>query len=684
MERQIITVDISPHRGMVPQLRVSQGDIGRPLGVYIMQDGAALDCSSYSADLYILKSDGNYYVTPATVDSTETNLIIWSTELQETPVAGECAGQIRITHGEDDIGTARFVEYVEASPGFSGAGSESAVESIKEYVRQAAASAETASGAASSATGSASAASGSASAAASSASAAAGSASSAHTDAETASQAAQTAQDVADSIPEDYSTLSEDVTGLKSALNDTNNELGFHSGKVVTNTASSIIVRESFSVKQGESVTVKCSYTGSNTTKYDLRFYASGTLHIIKTNIPFDEGYTFIAERDYDEIAIYSGLSQPYTAGNIFSWSGYISTGSIFKTNALEKDAAFYDSVIIDKTKVDKTNYYKNRSLMIGRVYKGVYDSGFTTIKCTDYIQIIPQHKYAVYGGFLSADYLYYFNRNKEIVATLPYENLITAYPYIQSSNHMIFTAPDDAGYIRINFLASNVSENIVPDGFYFVDITNDSLANIKVLVIGDSISADYYGGYPKWVTDLISEGYFLHPNVKNDSIHATGFVARYSSTDDDTFLTRIRTYNQNDYDWVVLFGGINDFIQSINYDTFKAAVDDFFQYLTANFYNKKICVFSPLRTGMTAANNAGHIQQDYQDYIKAVAKNYAIPVLNLTEESGFFPFVEAFKNQWTLLPEGQTQHDGVHPTEAWEKQFLVPIVKDFFRRFYE
>ena len=218
MERQIITVDISPHRGMVPQLRVSQGDIGRPLGVYIMQDGAALDCSSYSADLYILKSDGNYYVAPATVDSTETNLIIWSTEVQETPVAGECAGQIRIRHGEDDIGTARFVEYVEASPGFSGAGSESAVESIKEYVRQAAASAETASGAASSATGSASAASGSASAAASSASAAAGSASSAHTDAETASQAAQTAQDVADSIPEDYSTLSEDVTGLKSAI----------------------------------------------------------------------------------------------------------------------------------------------------------------------------------------------------------------------------------------------------------------------------------------------------------------------------------------------------------------------------------------------------------------------------------------------------------------------------------
>lgn len=218
MERQIITVDISPQKGIIPRLKVSQGDIGRPLGVNIIQDGVALDCSAYTADLYVLKSDGNYFVSTVTVDSTETNLIKWNTAEQETIVSGECAAQIRITHGEEDIGTARFVEYVEASPGFNGAGSESAVESIKEYVRQAAASAETASSAATSASTSATTATGAASAAASSASAAAGSASSAHRDAETASQAAQTAQDVADSIPEDYSTLSEDVTGLKSAF----------------------------------------------------------------------------------------------------------------------------------------------------------------------------------------------------------------------------------------------------------------------------------------------------------------------------------------------------------------------------------------------------------------------------------------------------------------------------------
>ena len=222
MERQTITVDISPHRGMVPQLRVSQGDIGRPLGVYIMQDGAALDCSSYTADLYILKADGNYYVEHVTVDSTETNLITWETAEQETPVAGECAGQIRILQGEDDIGTARFVEYVEASPGCSGAGSESAIESLKEYVRQAAASAESASGSASSAHDDAEAAHDDAVAAHNDAVAAHDDAVSAHDDAETASDAAEAAQAVLDSIPADYSQMSEDVTGLKTAINQLN------------------------------------------------------------------------------------------------------------------------------------------------------------------------------------------------------------------------------------------------------------------------------------------------------------------------------------------------------------------------------------------------------------------------------------------------------------------------------
>lgn len=483
--------------------------------------------------------------------------------------------------------------------------------------------------------------------------------------------------DIVASIPSDYQQLIDDVSDLKAETNSGIIPINLIPNTYITGTGAEVY------------------YANWSSTDF-IDTISGGKLHVYSTNqltynAFYDENKAFISGGTFTVNIGENDINVPATAhfcrmsGTTTAMQNVVVFTDIKSLlTSADRKAEFYYNVFDTQTKTKKNNTYKNCALTSGRVFKGVFDSTISTVKCTDYIQIIPKHKYAVYGGHLSDDYRYYFDTSKNIVGVLPYIELLTTHPYTESSNHMIFTAPDDAGYIRINFLASNVSENIVPDGFYFVDITDDPLANTKVLVLGDSISADYYGGYPKWVTDLISEGYFLHPNVKNDSIHATGFVARYSSEDDDTFLTRLRTYNQNNYDWVVLFGGINDFIQSIDYDTFKTAVDAFFQYLTENFYNKKICVFSPLRTSMTTANNAGHIQQDYQEYIKTVAKSYAIPVLNLTEESGFFPFVEAFKNQWTLLPEGQTQHDGVHPTEAWEKQYLVPIVKDFFRRFYE
>ena len=65
MDRQTITVDIAPGSGPIQRIRLSQGDIGRQLGVYIIQNGAAVDCSGYSAHLYVLKPDGITTRNPA-------------------------------------------------------------------------------------------------------------------------------------------------------------------------------------------------------------------------------------------------------------------------------------------------------------------------------------------------------------------------------------------------------------------------------------------------------------------------------------------------------------------------------------------------------------------------------------------------------------------------------------------
>lgn len=132
MDRQIITVDISPGSNAQQRLLVAQGDIGRPLGVRIIQNGAPLDCSDYTAFLYVLKPDHNYYECTCTVEND--SLICWATAEQETPVAGECLAAIRIMDQDQDIGTATFVEYVEASPADLGYASESLVSSMTEFV----------------------------------------------------------------------------------------------------------------------------------------------------------------------------------------------------------------------------------------------------------------------------------------------------------------------------------------------------------------------------------------------------------------------------------------------------------------------------------------------------------------------------------------------------------------------
>jgi lysophospholipase L1-like esterase len=243
-------------------------------------------------------------------------------------------------------------------------------------------------------------------------------------------------------------------------------------------------------------------------------------------------------------------------------------------------------------------------------------------------------------------------------------------------------------------------------------DDSGHSLLDKKVIVIGDSISTDIlsvryfnerkaqypeyaeypsYGEYNKWVYAL-TEKKFFPLNVENNSIHATGFVRRLGNYAND-FVSRLKKIeNPSSYDFVIVFGGINDFIGAIPLGEnesdinayFKPAVDEFFKYLCENFINARIVVFTPLRTSSKYPNTAGYSQQEYSQYIKEVAENYTIPVLDLTKQSGFMPFVETFMERWTfhgknnIFPKG----DGVHPNAEYEANVLAPLIKNYLKGF--
>lgn len=246
---------------------------------------------------------------------------------------------------------------------------------------------------------------------------------------------------------------------------------------------------------------------------------------------------------------------------------------------------------------------------------------------------------------------------------------------------------PNDAKYIR---LSGNKSTKQDGEAFSVEYAKASHLCHYdKVLVIGDSISTDAYGNYKKWVTMLMEDGY-LPADTVNNSQHATGFVARYDNKPND-FITRIKAVdNPAQYNLVIVFGGINDYIQNkpfgsdtdTDYLTYvKPAVKEFYSYLTTNFINARIAVLTPLAIKESAYPNNHGTVNDYSDYYMSVIRQYRLPVLDLTYTSGLNPNIEAVNVRWMLEPMPDKYpgiHDGVHPTEEYIREFLVPMIRGF------
>ena len=250
--------------------------------------------------------------------------------------------------------------------------------------------------------------------------------------------------------------------------------------------------------------------------------------------------------------------------------------------------------------------------------------------------------------------------------------------------------------------------------------LVNKNLMDKKVLIFGDSITTgdtsakvhagEKYGNYNKWVEALIEDKYFAEYNVRNDSIHATGFVARFNGEDD--LITRLRNTKDTDYDLVIVFAGINDSLRANSIEVgfgmdeqgnketdilkyFVPAVDTFFAELVEKFVDARICVVLPLRTrysyaghGATAPvtladGSTSKLETDYADYIAKVAAEYCLPVLDATRQSGFAPFNTTFGARWVNYAErggGDTTlvPDGVHPNEEYCKKYLSKYIRGF------
>lgn len=348
-------------------------------------------------------------------------------------------------------------------------------------------------------------------------------------------------------------------------------------------------------------------------------------------------------------------------------------------------------------------------------------DNGMTSVTaakyhCVDYVSLKifkPNTPITVRCAIIGNCSLAFYDGTREVMFIISGSNAAEyGITPSRTMQYITLTPPEGAAYIRFGAnsesdkggdytsasdfriegesTSGNESRISAVENKINANLTN--ISDLKVLVIGDSISADYYASYPKWVTHLTEIGFFGLDNITNDSIHATGFVARYNNEAND-FIARLAAVTDPEtYDMVVVFGGINDYIQGIPMGesggdktaNFKPAVDDFFATLAEMFVGARIAVLTPLRTKNYNSNNkAGHKQSDYADYIKTVAQTYALPVLDLMNHSGFHPEHETFRQRWTFKNwsggDG-TQGDGTHPIEEYERKYLAPMIRHFLQ----
>lgn len=469
-------------------------------------------------------------------------------------------------------------------------------------------------------------------------------------------------------------------------------------GSATTSKAPSIVLRYACKVSKGDVISVKSKYDGDNIQTYDIRFYdTSGDIHIIALAVPIDKEYIFLAEENYSEISIYASITNPIEGKK---FETVVSIRGEFANKIYQQEAdivdlktdivAKYNQEFINLLDISRAAENKSIDSDTGKAIDN--QTGFWL--ASDFIKLNANTKYYCNGIYLNGIFGFYTGKDENTFVKSPagvevhgLSALNYKKGYIETGSSEIYfrgsiaSEMKDSAYIS-EWVDEYVIHQVLPlKDFVHIAAEGSKLNGKKILVIGDSISTDYYGSYPKWVTALI-KAHYLPLDTVNNSIHATGFVADAGTAGND-FLSRLKAVeNKPSFDLVIVFGGINDYSlykQENSISTiFTNAVDAFFEYLVNNYVNARFGVIKPMLCNRPGgADNADKIRL-YADYIASAAKKYTIPSLNMTDESGFNPFITQLYKRWSLLPSGQELHDGMHPNEEFERKFMAPQIKHF------
>lgn len=282
-------------------------------------------------------------------------------------------------------------------------------------------------------------------------------------------------------------------------------------------------------------------------------------------------------------------------------------------------------------------------------------------------------------------------------------------YNYIDTENNKINITNTEGGEIQ---KIKNEIQKIKND--FSTSLPVSKWKNKNVLVLGDSISSDYYLKYKSWATQLSELKEF---NLVNKSVHANGFISSPDSliSGSDSMINKIDTVhtqypNSNAFDLIIMFMGTNDFGNGVplgkfgdgnkeknQITTFHGGVEYCMRKALEYWCSARIIVLTPLqRRTQIYATSEGKSLKDYKDVIIEKANYMGYPILDLYSISGFYPVKKAFNaimttdgtestnnafcNMYCMKPDN-INPDGLHPNELFTTTRLVPLIGDFIER---
>ena len=257
------------------------------------------------------------------------------------------------------------------------------------------------------------------------------------------------------------------------------------------------------------------------------------------------------------------------------------------------------------------------------------------------------------------------------------------------NSGMRIFTASADASKIRFyanvaGYLYISKDNALLPDRFMALNKSYKIMTNKAdgkdMCVIGDSLT---HGAYTntKW-HDIVSARYNLN-SVENLSADGASYTID-GSMSNPRFTEVVKTITGTP-DYIVLFGGTNDYSQNrplgtiadvasdSNGASFYAAVKYTMEYLLDNYPDSVIIYITPLQRNDKATYNVANTQglylTDYVNVIRELAEIYGVALCDLFKNSQFHVYDSTWKSTYT--------YDGLHPntdgTEYYTKNGIIP-----------